>query len=206
MTSTEPTEAPTPTANWQADQREFIELIDRAQAGDRSVLPKLDHLLERRADIWEQCGDLAHQAEQTWVTVCAGTNLLASETLKRHLAALKDSLLGPGSTPLEHLLIDRIAVCWLQVHAADLEVARTATASVVAKVPTPRIASTRLDGANHRYLAAMKQLALVRKLLSPAKLATIRPPASAPVETAMADASGNEPRTRSPSAALPPVE
>jgi len=196
-------DAAEPTATWQADQREFIVLIDRAQAGDRSVLPELDQLLQHRSDIWKQCGDLAHQAEEAWVTVCAGTNLLASETLKRHVAALKDGLLGQTATPLERLLIDRIAVCWLQVHAADLEVARTATGGTVAQVPTPHVASTRLDSANHRYLAAMKQLALVRKLLPPAKLPRIRSSeTSSPVETSRADASCNEPRTRNPSAAL----
>jgi hypothetical protein len=57
-----------------------------------------------------------------------------------------------------------VAACWLQVQDADIRAARANDVS-------PRQAEfhqRRMDAANRRYLAALKALALVRKLALPA--------------------------------------
>src|SRR5262249_45473347 len=73
---------------------------------------------------------------------------------------------GTSAPPLEQLLINRIAISWLQVHHADLDAAAT---QMNGQSTTPRSmhAHRRLDQAQRRYLASIKQLALVRKLLKP---------------------------------------
>ena len=40
------------------------------------------------------------------------------------LSSLKQEILGPAATPLERLLVERIAVCWLQAYLADIRYAQ----------------------------------------------------------------------------------
>jgi hypothetical protein len=50
--------------------------------------------------------------------------LLDTPSLQKRLAQLQAELEGPEATPLERLLVERVLLCWLQVHHADLCVAR----------------------------------------------------------------------------------
>lgn len=147
------------------------EFIKRAQAGDLSVLPHLRALLDDHPEIWQHCGELAAITRNAWVDLIAGNDLVVAESLQRKVAAMKAELLEPSPSPLERLLVDRVGICWLQVHAADLECAHAVSQGTTPRVPTAEVARKRLDSANRRYLAAVKQLTLVRKLLKekPAK-------------------------------------
>jgi hypothetical protein len=147
------------------DQEQLRELVRRAHEGDAGVLPRLRRLLDERPEIWEQAGDLARHAEQALLELVAGRSLFAREAVGRKLAELKAGLAGPEPTPLERLLVERIAVCWLEVHHLDLEVA--ALPRVPAAGPPGVYAQRRLDSAQRRYLQAIKALATVRKLLLP---------------------------------------
>jgi hypothetical protein len=142
----------------------FAQLLERAQDGDRSVLPALRQLLDREAALWQHCGDLARHAEETWLRLITGKNLLLQEAIPRKLAELKAELTSPDATVLERLLVQRIGLCWLQVYFADLEEARGRTGGQ-AHPATGEQLRKRLDGAHKRYLQALKQLAAVRKLL-----------------------------------------
>jgi hypothetical protein len=90
---------------------------------------------------------------------------------------MKADLAAPApsdASPLEALPIDRVAACWLQVHAADVLAAKAAPAGT----PTVlREFAFRQEAAQRRYLAAVKQLALVRRLLRP----NSKPKTSGPV-------------------------
>jgi hypothetical protein len=93
-----------------------------------------------------------------------GTDVIAQEILTRQLQALQADVAGPAATPLEHLLIERIAMCWLQMQQADL------TAAQMLAKPSPVQESwvqQRQDRAQGRLLSAIKALAQVRKLLRP---------------------------------------
>lgn len=46
-------------------------------------------------------------------------SLFFQETLPGRLAKLRRELLGPSPSPIERLLVDRIVICWMQVHHAD---------------------------------------------------------------------------------------
>src|SRR5207245_678637 len=69
--------------------------------------------------------------------------------------------------PLERLLVERIAITWLQVHHADLGAAAAQTGGS-GTGPRCAHAQRRLGQAQARYLQAVKQLAQVSKLLRPA--------------------------------------
>jgi hypothetical protein len=149
----------------QDREDEIRELVRRAHEGDAGVLPRLRRLLDERPEVWRQAGDLARHAEQCLLDVLAGKSLFAREAVGRKLAELKAGLAGPEPTPLERLLVERIALAWLQVHHLDLEVA--ALPGGQAAGPPGVYAQRRLDSAQRRYLQSIKALATIRKLLTP---------------------------------------
>lgn len=140
------------------------QLLERAQGGDLEVLPALRQVLDEQPEIWQRCGNLAAHAELTWLRLVGGRNLLCQETVARKLAELKEELAGPAAPLLEKLLAERIALCWLQTQYLELEVANTQPSGTAHPASGDQLRK-RLDSAHKRYLHAIKQLALVRKLL-----------------------------------------
>ena len=114
---------------------ELARLLQRAEQGDLSVLPALRKVLDANSAIWREYGDLARHAEVSLVHLAAGPNLLLAESLARRLAELKRELAGPSPGPLERLLAERVALCWLAVHHAEIAYAQ-ASASCRSARPT----------------------------------------------------------------------
>ena len=149
------------------EERSRLEgLVSRAMRGDREVLPALRDALDRHPALARQAGDLAARAEDAWLDLLAGQDLFTAEAVRRRLAALRAELAGPQPSPLERLVVDRIAACFLQLQYADVTyaLARDPGASVAALREMQR----RQEGAERRYQAALRQLAVIRKLLRPA--------------------------------------
>ena len=67
---------------------------------------------------------------------------------------------------MEKLLVERIVACWLQIHYADALYAQAKGPQSTA--PVRQELMKRQESSQRRYLAAIKQLALIRKLLKPA--------------------------------------
>jgi hypothetical protein len=150
-------------------------VLARAGGGDQAALPRLRAVLDE-TQLWRQLGDLAAHAELTWVRHVGGTDLAMREMLARKLVAVKAELGGPAPSPLERLLVDRIAINWLMVAHADLEAAGT-------KDGDPRradLALKRQGQAELRFATAIKALATVRRLLPPAPAPTGAGPAARP--------------------------
>jgi hypothetical protein len=146
-----------------ADSPELRDLVGRARQGDVTVLPRLKEFLDSHPQVWQELGDLARHAEEALIRLVAGDNLFVSECIRRDLAALREELAGPSPSPLERILIQRIVLCRLQTHKADLD----AAAQDQGLNPHGPHVQRRQDAAHKRLLAAVKQLALVRKLLAP---------------------------------------
>lgn len=144
---------------------DLAQLLSRAEKGDLTVLPLLRRVLDETPALWQGYGDLALQAQAALVKLAAGNNLRLGESLMRKLEALKAELQGESPSPLDQLLTDRVAACWLQVSYYDALMAQN-------KQCTPaqiKQLQQQQDSAHRRYLAAMKILATVRKLLMPAR-------------------------------------
>jgi hypothetical protein len=146
-------------------------LIQQAEAGDQSVLPALRRLLDDNPEIWQRYGDIAKTAEETWLNAICGSQLCLKESMVRKLEELRHELTDNSPSPLIRLLAHRVAVCWLQVHYADLHVTRLNDAPPVQF----KVAARFLDQANRRYLLAIKTLATVKKLLRPLALPAVLP-------------------------------
>ena len=147
-----------------AGQAELAQLLKKAEAGDRSVLPQLQRALDGNPDLWRGYGDLAAHAEASLAMLAAGPNLLLAESLKRKLAELKAELGGESPSALERLLIERVTATWLQTNYVDGLLAQAAGAGEARL----KVLRQMQDGAHRRHLAAIKQLAVVRRLLRPA--------------------------------------
>ena len=154
---------------------EMRQLLLRAQAGDPAVLPQLRELLDTRPALWQRLGELGGHVEEALLGLAAGKSLLARESVRRRMDELRAELAGPAASAVETLLVNRVVVCWAQVHLADLEATQKARAG-----PQGAHAERRQSGAQARYLAALRQLVLVRKLARPAPspLELLRAPVS----------------------------
>jgi hypothetical protein len=67
--------------------------------------------MEPGAAIWAEAGELAQMAEDAWIRPIAGEDEVFADGLRRKLAALRAELAGGELSPLERLLVDRVAVC-----------------------------------------------------------------------------------------------
>jgi hypothetical protein len=165
-------DAPTPELD------EFEALVGRARGGDEAALDELRTFLDAHPALAAHVGDLAAHVERDWVALAAGADPLVREALARRLAALKDELAGPAPAPLVRLLAERAAAAWLQTTHADALAARIGAAAG----PAASLALRRQESAQKRYLAALKALALVKKLRpSPAATPPLGSPAPAVV-------------------------
>ena len=90
-------------------------MVRKAERGDPTVLPDLPRLLNDRPRLWKHCDDAAHAAEFARVAAASGTSVLTRESLAIQLAAM----VVPDAPPLERLLAERLAICWLQMAWAD---------------------------------------------------------------------------------------
>jgi hypothetical protein len=151
-------------AEQRTGQADLAQLLKRAEAGDRSVLPQLRRALDGAPDLWRGYGDLAAHAEASLAMLAAGPNLLLAESLKRRLAELKAELGGESPSPLEKLLAERITATWLQVNYFDGLVAQAGGAGEARL----RALQRQQDAAHRRHLAGVRQMAVVRRLLRPA--------------------------------------
>jgi hypothetical protein len=108
-------------------------------------------------------GDLAHRAQKMLIGRFSGKNLLLKESLTHKLDQLRAELAGPNPTPLERLLVERVVTCWLQIHHLELLYADRDNITLTLGIYFQRC----ITAAQKRYLAAIKTLAVVRKLAVP---------------------------------------
>jgi hypothetical protein len=142
---------------------EIEKVLKRAQAGDDSVLPALQQMIEK--DMFtESAGNLAVQFQHTLIRNAAGNNLLFSEAASRKMDQLRKELAGDKPSILERLLIERIVLCWLSLYDSEVRFAQMKDLTL----KQAAYWQDRIDRAHRRYLTAIKALATIRKLALPA--------------------------------------
>lgn len=149
---------PRPT---EADWKLLQEQIAQANRGCRQSLAWLRDFLDRNPQVWAHIGDLARTAEAAWIGLIANGDQLLAESLKRQLQHLKSELLGEQVTVPEKMVVDTVLATWLECHhlrAVDAD-SRSRTAGQT------NLLLKRLESAQRRHFAALKQLAALRKLI-----------------------------------------
>src|SRR5262249_9715602 len=126
------------------------------------ALPTVRELI-KQPHILEVCGNAANHAENALIRKFAGKNLAAEEGLRLKLDCLRADLAGPTPSPLERLLAERIAACWLHVNYLEARYGRNDNMTLDVGMYYQKA----IDRAHKRYLFAIKTLAVIRKLAVP---------------------------------------
>lgn len=148
---------------------ETHDAIQRAREGDESGLPAVRAYLDERGPEYLEVLDLARLSQETQIQRIVGAeDLAAQEILRGKAGGLREEVAGPDPSPLERLLADRVVMCWLQLHYAEQKYAEVALQSVPSlDWEQEELHQKRIDRLQRRYIAAIKSLAQVRRLLGP---------------------------------------
>src|SRR3954454_3994334 len=133
------------------DEKVRVTLL-KSQGSDPSTLPALCQLLDDHPEVWRAFGDLGRSAEESLLDLVSGKSVLLKESVRRKLAELRQEIGGAEPSPLEKLLVERAALCWLQAHDADAR----AAGAIEANAPPHAQADVRRrqDAAQQRLVAA----------------------------------------------------
>jgi hypothetical protein len=153
-----------PDRDRRSDIARTNQLIGLAERGDSKALVEVRQLFDLAPERWSAFGDVAANAQQSWVRVVSGENELVNEAVHRQLDRMKAELAGPSPTPLEGLLVDRILTCWIALQYAETIYAQNMSKLSINQA---EFHQRRLDRAQRRYLDAIKGLVLVRRMLVP---------------------------------------
>jgi hypothetical protein len=141
-------------------------ILEKASQGDVSVLPALRQAFDEHPDLSAHLGNLVEHARLALMSLIAGPDLTAREAISREAAKFRERLLATAPSELERVLVDRIFICWLEVYHQDLDFAHRLLSDPGASLAA-QAAERRLDRAHARFLAGVKALATVQKLLKP---------------------------------------
>lgn len=158
-----------------ANDQKRSEMLERIRGRLYELMTAVDEGQQGAADLAKQellrpatdSGSLAEVskvAENCIIAAMTGENQGARWLMGEHLRRIKDSLNEETATPLEQLLVARIAVCWLQVEYADSLYAQNA--GNLTPEGDERY-QRRQDRAHRRLMSAIRTLATVRRLALP---------------------------------------
>jgi len=105
------------------DRGKLMALIDRAQDGDEEALPVLRKVLDEAPEV-ARIVDLARNVERSIIEKMSGSDVFTQEAIPRNLKAMRKEIAGENPSPLERLLAERVALCWLAATFADVKYAR----------------------------------------------------------------------------------
>jgi hypothetical protein len=141
-------------------------ILEKASKGDVAVLPALRQIFEEHPDLSAHFGSLVEHARLSLLALIAGSNVIAREAISREAATLRERLLATAPSELERLVVDCIIINWMALCFDNMDVAHRLLSNPGAS-PATQAAQKRLDRAHARFLAAVKALATVQKLLRP---------------------------------------
>jgi hypothetical protein len=138
----------------------------RAGRGDQKALARLRPLYS--PEEWQNFGDLAKHTQRALINLVTGNGkqLVGVEAVEQKISAIKAELQGPEPSPLEVLLVDCIIANWLQLSYAEESVAQHQRDGGIS-FRQADYDQHRLSACQRRYLASIKTLAQVRRLLGP---------------------------------------
>jgi hypothetical protein len=140
-------------------------LSNRIKAGDAGARYELRDVLEKDWVLWGQLADLEESTIKLMLNqVAAPTDPMTLELFSLQVEKLKQDLAGPEPSPMETALAGRCALLWLQALLAD----RSLTAAFDKQYwSLMEMLSQTAERANRKFLAAVRTLAVVRRLALP---------------------------------------
>jgi|SRR5215212_6094151 len=148
--------------------RDLQALADKAEDGDAEARNELRAALrESTPEIIARCSNTARVYRGVLAKTASGGDPLVEEAIKERAARMASEVAGENPTPLEALLADRIASLWVLVELQEaLNAAWYRQSEVGNRVSPDYLLKTvkMQESAHRRYLAAIRELARVRKL------------------------------------------
>ena len=149
---------------------ELESLSQKAEAGDKEARKELRRLIRSSSpEVIERASDIGRKAGRMLARTAAGGDLLVQEALYAKLDTMRQEVAGESPTPLEVLLTERVVSLWMLTALLEILLAgqyqRGAAVDGKRVSPSYIIQQSRiLESASRRYLAAIRELARVRKL------------------------------------------
>jgi hypothetical protein len=149
---------------------ELRAVSEKAEAGDKDARKELRRLVRASSpEVIGRASDIGRKAGRTLARTAAGGNPLTEEALYAKLDAMRAEIAGEDPTPLEVLLTERVVSLWMLTTLLEVLMAtqyrRDVGDGTERLSPSYLLQQSRiLESANRRYLAAIRELARVRKL------------------------------------------
>jgi hypothetical protein len=149
---------------------ELRELSEKAEAGDKGARRELRRRLRSSSpEVIGRASDFGRASGRMLARTAAAGNPLTEEALYAKLDRMRLEIAGDNPTPLEVLLTERIVSLWMLTALLEVLIgAQYQPAREGWKQSSPSsyvIQQSRiLESASRRYLAAIRELARVRKL------------------------------------------
>jgi hypothetical protein len=149
---------------------ELRALSEKAEAGVAGARGELRRMVRASSpEVIGRASDVGQRAGQTLARAAAGGDPLTEEALYAKLDLMRTEIAGEDPTPLEVLLTERVVSLWMLTALLEALLAsqyrRGAGDASERLSPAYLLQQSRiLESANRRYLAAVRELARVRKL------------------------------------------
>jgi len=147
--------------------RELQALADRAENGEEGARSELRQALRQSApEVIARCSNTARVYRGVLAKTASGGSLLVEEAIREGASLMAAEIAGSSPTPLEVLLADRIASLGVLVELQEaLGAAYYSRENPSRADPSLMLKMSKLqESANTRYLAAIRELARVRKV------------------------------------------
>ena len=148
------------TSDLIEDRGKLMALIDRAQDSDKEALSVLRKVLDEEPRV-ARIVDLARNVERSIIEKMSGNDVFTQEALPRNLKEMRKEIAGENPSPLERLLSERIAVCWLELQYFQAVYTQNMGKLTITQSDYHQ---RRIDKAHRRYLSSIKALAQIRKM------------------------------------------
>jgi hypothetical protein len=145
---------------------ELRAVLERGQAGDATALPEIQKAFDQNPELAGMLGDLPKLAKETLLDAVAGSSLTAREATRRQSDRICGELAGWNAPVPVRLLAERVALTWIEVHHADLQMAEALKKRSL-ESSQMQGAERRAHAAQARFLAAIEALVTVSKLTPP---------------------------------------
>jgi len=145
-------------------------LSEKAEAGDKEARKELRRMVRSSSEeVIGRASDIGRRMGRVLAHTAAGGDLLMEEALCAKLDLMRTEISGEDPTPLEVLLTERVVSLWMLTALLEAVLATQYRKNVghasERLSPSYLIQQSRiLESATRRYLAAVRELARVRKL------------------------------------------
>jgi hypothetical protein len=140
---------------------------EKPKAADVAALKQL---FDKDSRLWRIVGDTAATAIEGTINAFHSSSELHRESTRRKVEELKGELGAADATPLEKMLIDHAALCWLRLHITELTYSNRLLAADSHSHDSGIYWEKRLAGAQRRFTRAVESLAKVRTLTAATRL------------------------------------